>query len=176
MRTAALKFGSEPLFHRGWLIAVVGGTSVLLVALFLLTLPVAVGNGMGVWDSDLPRVERTIGPDPTNLLVVVAIPRSGDWLVRYNYVKSAALPTTLAAAFDEERKGVGIYAHAMAPAKSVRQAVQASITAGATSVEIRVRDPQGEASSIVVDLGRSLPDLRSEARVQELVDALARAR
>ncbi|MEM8883632.1 MAG: hypothetical protein AAGD14_06180, partial [Planctomycetota bacterium] len=58
MRKRRLHLLDASLVPTSWVVVVVGGGVLSLLILFLLSLPMAVGNGHGVWNRDLPIATR----------------------------------------------------------------------------------------------------------------------
>ncbi|MEM8885969.1 MAG: biopolymer transporter ExbD [Planctomycetota bacterium] len=175
MRKSRLHLLDASLVPTSWVVAVVGGGVLSLLILFLLSLPMAVGNGHGVWNRDLPVAPRL--PTATEMdgrLSFVVLTQSGAVMVDGEWVESRELAAAFPGPSADWPTCVALWAHAKAPAKELERVLEAARHAGVAQFQLGVRNEASDVAGWPIPTDRASASLPEDAVVQDFVNALAK--
>ena len=161
MRVETLKPPPSGLIPTGWIVAIVGTTVLMVLAIFMLIdyplLP------------DLPQAALDRRPFDLPALRMTA---SGAVLIDGQDVAPSELAGSLSR-IDGVHKGVRFNLTPQTPWVAVRQAIGAARAAGAQRIKLSVRKGPGRFGVIVLKANERLPDLPADANAQAFIDSLA---
>jgi len=175
MRSANPTFQQEPLFIPGWIVTVVGGHIMLLLLLFVVNSAAMMKSAPTLGRLELPTSATSATSVASRTLVPVFVTNFGGWAVDGVWIPESGLAERLDRLLSGPRSGILLQAHRRTPWRILKPGLQLALDAGATHIEIQVRDAHGALGSMALRAAEPLPDLPDDARAQDLVELLSRA-